>query len=164
MTDEALKRGRGPGRPVLSNLRNAGSLLAEDESNQVHRVRTTVTVNAWFASMSAAERGAVVAAAHAAAQGAPQDVGQAPGAEIVSEAPARPSQRLDEGERLVLVVENVTGLSSAQAEVVRRIQGGGYVTRDGVAGQWFTVAADGTREKVRSPGTVQALRRNGVLR
>lgn len=53
----------------MENLRQyrPGAMLADGETNQAHRVRTTAEANAWFASMSAAERGAVVAAAYAAA-------------------------------------------------------------------------------------------------
>jgi hypothetical protein len=139
-----------------------GVLLGEDESNQVHRVRTTITVNAWFASMSAVERGAVVAAAYAAAHAAPQEPEQAQSADAPAEAPPRPSEGLD-GEVLRVVVSNPEKLTPAQAEVVRRVQDGGYVVRDGVAGQWFTVGADGHREKIRSPMTVQSLIKAQVL-
>lgn len=88
---------------------------------------------------------------------------QAQGAASPAEAPSRASESLDSGERLTLVVSNPEKLTTAQAEVVRRIQGGGYVMRDGVAGQWFTVAADGNREKVRSPMTVKSLIKAQVL-
>lgn len=61
MTDETVKRVRGPGRPVLENLRNAGPLLREGEITRTHRVRASAAVHEWFGAMSAEERGAVLA-------------------------------------------------------------------------------------------------------
>lgn len=54
---------------TLENLKQyrPGAMLDEGENNRVHRVRAAVEVNAWFASMTAAERGALVAAAYAVA-------------------------------------------------------------------------------------------------
>jgi len=53
----------------MENLRQyrPGGMLAEGETNQAHRVRAAADVNAWFAAMTAVERGAVVAAAYVAA-------------------------------------------------------------------------------------------------
>lgn len=61
MTDEGGKRRRGPGRPVLENLRNAGPLLREGELTRVHRVRASTAVHEWFGAMSAQQRGAALA-------------------------------------------------------------------------------------------------------
>ncbi len=136
-----------------------GVLLGEDESNQVHRVRTTITVNAWFASMSAVERGAVVAAAYAAAHAAPQEPEQARSAEAPAEAPSRPSAGLD-GEVLRVVTTKVP--RGLKWKPVR------YVEAEELLAQGATLTKRGADYVTETGGvmswrTVKALRERGVL-
>lgn len=51
---------------MLENLRNAGPPLGEGERSQTHRIRAADELHAWFAAMTAEERGRVIARAKAA--------------------------------------------------------------------------------------------------
>jgi hypothetical protein len=48
---------------MLQNLRNAGPLLQSGEVTRTHRVRAPDTVQVWFASLTADERGRLLAGA-----------------------------------------------------------------------------------------------------
>lgn len=91
MTSRA-RQGRGPGRPVLENLRNAGPLLREGEVTRTHRVRASQEVHDWFAAMSAGERGVLLARARAGEGSA--DSRPDPMSISVVQAPSRPDDSL----------------------------------------------------------------------
>lgn len=87
------KRGRGPGRPVLENLKNAGPLLREGEITRTHRVRASADVHTWFATMTAEERGVLLAQVMA---GAPAGAEVGRRALQASEGPQRAAERLED--------------------------------------------------------------------
>lgn len=106
---------------TLGNLKQfqPGVLLSEGESNRVHRVRAAVEVNEWFAAMTAAERGALVAAAYAAAL--------APEPDVTSSPEVRPEEH-----RTARRVPDVTPDVTAGRAIRRSMKAGGVPRTDSV--------------------------------
>lgn len=104
MAEESAKSGR-PGRLMLENLRNAGPLLREGEVTRPHRVRAHKPVHEWWGSLSAEQRGDVLA--RVMAQEGTVEVGQGEIPIRPHPAPSRPTQSLTGVTALVVVVPHV---------------------------------------------------------
>ncbi|MEF2280479.1 hypothetical protein V3W47_19470 [Deinococcus sp. YIM 134068] len=153
------RRRRGPGRPVLENLRNAGPPLGEGEKSQTHRIRAADDLHEWFGAMTAEQRGHVIARAKAAQEAVK---GSAEGAQAQEpETAPEVTVQLVEAVTLGTLPPRDVEPKPHHAPILKALRDGGTLTR--APGEVWRLVGGGEQGRTIKAETVRVMLRDGWL-